>query len=113
MVQIGLSLEKTSRKNYTSSPPKKDLPMTVTPLGDQHKDPYVAEVDGSHRILNEDEMLNWRRKNRWAVKRMVLHRISERRAKQSLESEEDGVSSQVNETTVEQSKDMDNQPLPS
>lgn len=79
--QIGVSLEKGSRKSYTSSPPKKDLPLTVTPLGKDHEDPFVAEVDGSKRALNEDEMLNWRRKNRWAVKRMVLHRIKERETK--------------------------------
>lgn len=74
-------MEKGSRKSYTSSPPKKDLPLTVTPLGNDHEDPYIAEVDGSKRSLNEDEMLNWRRKNRWAVKRMVLHRIKEREEK--------------------------------
>ncbi|CAD7697235.1 unnamed protein product [Ostreobium quekettii] len=69
MGKIGTSLKKESRKPLFTSPPKKPMPILVTPIGRKYEDPYVAAPDGVKRKLTKDELLFWRRKNREAVQK--------------------------------------------
>jgi len=57
------------------SPPKTATAIVVTSLDGETRIPFVAEVDGTQRMLSPDEFLMWKRNNRESFTKLIAQKI--------------------------------------